>query len=84
MPLAISVNAALTYYESMGQNWERAAMIKARPVAGDLKLGADFLTELRSTRVTVATKDTGQSPFFMAYPIYFSKVPLCLEAHEPS
>ena len=47
MPLAISVNAAMTYYESMGQNWERAAMIKARPAAGDLKLGADFLTELR-------------------------------------
>ena len=47
MPLAISVNAALTYYESMGQNWERAAMIKARPAAGDLVLGAGFLTELR-------------------------------------
>ena len=43
MPLAIRINAALTYYESMGQNWERAAMIKARPVAGDLDLGARFL-----------------------------------------
>ena len=31
--LAVSVNAAIQYYESMGQNWERAAMIKARPVA---------------------------------------------------
>ncbi|WP_420347279.1 bifunctional [glutamine synthetase] adenylyltransferase/[glutamine synthetase]-adenylyl-L-tyrosine phosphorylase [Pelagibius sp.] len=47
MPLAIRINAALTYYESMGQNWERAAMIKARPVAGDLDLGARFLAELR-------------------------------------
>ena len=47
MPLAISINAALTYYESMGQNWERAAMIKARPAAGDLVLGATFLAELR-------------------------------------
>jgi len=46
-PLAISVNAALTYYESMGQNWERAAMIKARPAAGDLALGAVMLAELR-------------------------------------
>ena len=46
-PLAISVNAALTYYESMGQNWERAAMIKARPAAGDLALGAAMLDELR-------------------------------------
>jgi len=46
MPLALSVDAALTYYESMGQNWERAAMIKARPVAGDLVMGAAFLREL--------------------------------------
>ncbi len=47
MPLAISFNSALTYYESLGQNWERAAMIKARPVAGDLALGKAFLSELR-------------------------------------
>ncbi|MDN5926701.1 MAG: bifunctional [glutamine synthetase] adenylyltransferase/[glutamine synthetase]-adenylyl-L-tyrosine phosphorylase [Hyphomicrobiales bacterium] len=46
-PLAISVPAALHYYESRGQNWERAAMIKARPVAGDLKAGAAFLKELQ-------------------------------------
>ncbi|MEE8144092.1 MAG: glutamine-synthetase adenylyltransferase, partial [Kiloniellales bacterium] len=45
-PLAISLTAALTYYESMGQNWERAAMIKARPAAGDLEIGHAFLTEL--------------------------------------
>ena len=38
-PLAISVLAAELYYESVGQNWERAAMIKARPVAGDLAAG---------------------------------------------
>lgn len=47
MPVALSVNAALTYYESMGQNWERAAMIKARPCAGDRSLGERFLEELR-------------------------------------
>ncbi len=47
MPLAISVNAAMTYYESLGQNWERAAMIKARPIAGDRELGQRFLAELR-------------------------------------
>ena len=45
-PLAIPVLAALTYYESRGQNWERAAMIKARPVAGDLEAGQEFLKEL--------------------------------------
>jgi len=46
-PLALSVNAAETYYESLGQNWERAAMIKARPVAGDIEAGRRFLGALR-------------------------------------
>ncbi|MGE0418229.1 MAG: glutamine-synthetase adenylyltransferase, partial [Acetobacteraceae bacterium] len=46
-PPAIAIGAALTYYESMGQNWERAAMIKARPVAGDLALGTEFLDAIR-------------------------------------
>jgi glutamate-ammonia-ligase adenylyltransferase len=46
-PLAVSLEAAITYYESMGQNWERAAMIKARPVAGDRALGEQFLREIR-------------------------------------
>ncbi len=47
MPLAMTVNAAETYYESLGQNWERAAMIKARPAAGDLATGRGFLKALR-------------------------------------
>jgi [glutamine synthetase] adenylyltransferase / [glutamine synthetase]-adenylyl-L-tyrosine phosphorylase len=46
-PLAMSVAAALAYYESVGQNWERAALIKARPVAGDSIAGQHFLDELR-------------------------------------
>ncbi len=46
-PLAISVQAAETYYESIGQNWERAAMIKARPAAGDLASGHEFVEALR-------------------------------------
>ncbi|MGD0189349.1 MAG: bifunctional [glutamine synthetase] adenylyltransferase/[glutamine synthetase]-adenylyl-L-tyrosine phosphorylase [Rhizomicrobium sp.] len=41
--VAISSEAAELYYESMGQNWERAAMIKARACAGDLAAGRDFL-----------------------------------------
>ncbi len=45
-PLAISTQAAMVYYESLGKNWERAAMIKARPCAGDLALGESFLREL--------------------------------------
>jgi [glutamine synthetase] adenylyltransferase / [glutamine synthetase]-adenylyl-L-tyrosine phosphorylase len=46
-PLAMSVQAAELYYESVGQNWERAAMIKAHPVAGNREVGAAFLAELR-------------------------------------
>ncbi len=42
-PLAVTRQAAEVYYESQGQNWERAAMIKARAVAGDIAAGEDFL-----------------------------------------
>jgi len=44
--IAISLPAALDYYERAGQNWERAAMIKARPCAGDLAAGAAALQAL--------------------------------------
>ncbi len=46
MPLAISTDAAFNYYESVGQNWERAAFIKARPIAGDIAAGESFLEGL--------------------------------------
>jgi glutamate-ammonia-ligase adenylyltransferase len=42
-PPAVSVDMAESYYGSIGQNWERAAMIKARPVAGDDAAGRAFL-----------------------------------------
>jgi glutamate-ammonia-ligase adenylyltransferase len=45
--LAISVAAAEAYYESWGQSWERAAMIKARPVAGSIELGNELLKRLK-------------------------------------
>ena len=45
-PLAISTDAAELYYERHGQNWERAALIKARAVAGDLEAGRAFLRGL--------------------------------------
>jgi glutamate-ammonia-ligase adenylyltransferase len=38
-----SLSSVETYYESWGRTWERSAMIKARPVAGDLELGSEFL-----------------------------------------
>ncbi len=46
-PAAMSVAAAMAYYESVGQNWERAALIKARPIAGDRIAGRRLLRELR-------------------------------------
>ncbi len=46
-PLAVPVLAALNYYEGRGQNWERAAMIKARPVAGDIEAANAFQKELQ-------------------------------------
>ncbi|HXC56143.1 MAG TPA: bifunctional [glutamine synthetase] adenylyltransferase/[glutamine synthetase]-adenylyl-L-tyrosine phosphorylase [Rhizomicrobium sp.] len=41
--VAISTDAAESYYEGMGQNWERAAFIKARACAGDPATGTQFL-----------------------------------------
>src|SRR3989338_7257369 len=41
--LANSLRSAEIYYESWGQTWERAAIIKARPVAGSMELGEAFL-----------------------------------------
>jgi glutamate-ammonia-ligase adenylyltransferase len=42
-PLARSLASTLSYYDTLGRTWERQALIKVRPVAGDLKLGAEFL-----------------------------------------
>ncbi len=44
--IALSTDAGLTYYESVGQNWERAALIKARVAAGDVAAGEEFLRQL--------------------------------------
>ncbi len=41
-PVAMSLRAYEDYYESWGQMWERAALLRASPVAGDFALGKDF------------------------------------------
>lgn len=41
--LARSLESTLGYYETVGRTWERQALIKCRPVAGDLELGRAFL-----------------------------------------
>ncbi len=45
-PPAITVDFALDYYLRFGRTWERTALIKARPVAGDLAAGEAFLEQL--------------------------------------
>jgi glutamate-ammonia-ligase adenylyltransferase len=44
--IAMSTDAALDYYERRGQNWERAALIKARPCAGDIDAGEKLIHDL--------------------------------------
>jgi glutamate-ammonia-ligase adenylyltransferase len=44
---AISTQFAMGYYESVGQNWERMAHIKARVCAGDAAAGNAYLAELQ-------------------------------------
>ena len=45
-PVAISTAAALHYYEREGRTWERAAMIKAWPCAGDARAGEALIAEI--------------------------------------
>ena len=45
--VSIQIAAALGYYESIARTWERAAFIRARPVAGDIAAGYNFLDEIQ-------------------------------------
>jgi glutamate-ammonia-ligase adenylyltransferase len=42
-PLVRSLASTLSYYDTLGRTWERQALIKVRPIAGDLDLGQQFL-----------------------------------------
>ena len=59
--IAISTAAALDYYESRGQNWERAAMIKARPARGDIAAGEALLPGSRPSS-GASTSTSRRSP----------------------
>ena len=41
--ICLSVQAALTYYESIARSWERAVYIRACPIAGNIEAGYEFL-----------------------------------------
>src|SRR5438046_4952141 len=45
-PLARSLASTLAYYDTLGRTWERQALIKLRPVAGDRALGEQFLRSI--------------------------------------
>jgi glutamate-ammonia-ligase adenylyltransferase len=45
-PLAQSLGGYEIYYESWGQTWERSALLKARPVAGDDAVGREFMDRI--------------------------------------
>jgi glutamate-ammonia-ligase adenylyltransferase len=45
-PMAVAYESALQYYDVSGRTWERQAMVKARPIAGDLAFGREFLEQL--------------------------------------
>ena len=45
--VSIQREAAMGYYESIARTWERAAFIRARPVAGDIGMGMRFLAEIQ-------------------------------------
>jgi glutamate-ammonia-ligase adenylyltransferase len=45
-PIVNSMAAVERYYETFGRLWERAALLRARPVAGDLAFGDEVLAAL--------------------------------------
>lgn len=49
-PLARSLDSYENFYAAWGQTWERMMLLKARPVAGDAELGAEFLEIIQTFR----------------------------------
>ncbi len=45
-PLVVPFEGAMSFYQNHGQTWERAALLRARPVAGDMALGERLVAEL--------------------------------------
>jgi [glutamine synthetase] adenylyltransferase / [glutamine synthetase]-adenylyl-L-tyrosine phosphorylase len=49
-PLARSLSSCENYYAQWGQTWERMMLIKGRPIAGSIELGAEFLEMVQPFR----------------------------------
>ena len=46
-PIALPLDSYINYYEIYGQTWERLMLLKARPSAGNLSLGLEFLSAIK-------------------------------------
>ena len=57
-PIVGSLESCENYYAAYGETWERMALVKARPVAGDLKLGAEFV---ETVQPFVYARHTGEN-----------------------
>ncbi|NIS09849.1 MAG: bifunctional [glutamate--ammonia ligase]-adenylyl-L-tyrosine phosphorylase/[glutamate--ammonia-ligase] adenylyltransferase [Candidatus Dadabacteria bacterium] len=47
-PIAVSLEGSLEHYNYWGDTWERGALIKARPIAGNIELGNRFIKEVEN------------------------------------
>ena len=57
--IVVSTHTAERYYATLGQNWERAALIKARVCAGDIEVGERFKQEVLSPFIWRRSLDYG-------------------------
>lgn len=56
-PLVRRLDSHRSYYEQWAENWEFQALLKARPVAGDPALGADYMAMTRPMVWSAAGRD---------------------------
>ncbi|MGW4082119.1 bifunctional [glutamine synthetase] adenylyltransferase/[glutamine synthetase]-adenylyl-L-tyrosine phosphorylase [Streptomyces sp. NPDC004822] len=56
-PLVRTLSSHLAYYQRWAKTWEFQALLKARPVAGDLELGAEYVAALRPLVWKAAERD---------------------------
>ncbi len=62
-PLASSLDDALHYYQSRGRTWERLAFLKAKPIAGNIRVGQALIHGLSNF---VYGNEEGEDPVFPA------------------
>ena len=60
-PLACSVEDACHYYQTRGRTWERLAFLKAKPIAGDIRIGQSLIRKLG--KFVYGTSETASQVF---------------------